>query len=96
MQKNSVEAEGPAADPDTADQEPAKSPPTKKERSDKNWRSARVIVAREKKVEIVFLLRDALAKSNVYLSKTVSKKRSRERNWRKKSMSMRRHHKLHQ
>ena len=49
----------------------------KKERSDNNWRSARGIVARDKKVEIVFLQRDALAKSNVSLYKIVSEQKSK-------------------
>ena len=74
MNQTYVEAAGSAVDADLADPDPAK-PPTKKERSDNNWRSARGIVARNKKVEIVFLQRDSLAKSNVYLSKTVSKKK---------------------
>ena len=72
VHQTSVEAAVSAADPDPADPDPAEPPPTKKERSDNNWRSARGILARYKKVERVFLQRDALAKSNVYLSKTVS------------------------
>ena len=68
---------GPAADPDPDDPDPAKPPPTKKERSDNNWRSARVIVVQDKKVEIIFLQRDALAKSNVSLSKTASQQKAK-------------------
>ena len=49
----------------------------KKERSDNNWRSARGIVARDKKVERVFLQWDALDKSNVSLSKSVSGQKSK-------------------
>ena len=40
VHQTAVEAAGPAADPDPADQEPAESPPTKKERSGNNWRSS--------------------------------------------------------
>ena len=77
LQKTAVGEAGQAADPDPdcADPDPAEPPPKKKERSDNNWRSARGIVARDKKVEIVFLQRDTLAKSNVSLSKSVSEKK---------------------
>ena len=64
-------------DPDCAYPDLDEPPPTKKERSDNNWRSARGIVARDKKLEIVFLQRDALAKSNVSLSKIVSEQKSK-------------------
>ena len=74
VHKTSVEAARLAADPDPADPDPAEPRPTKKEQSDNNWRSAREIVARDKKVKRVFLQRDALAKSNESLSKTVFKK----------------------
>ena len=51
MHKIAVEEVGQAADPDPdrADTDPDEPPPTKKERSDNNWRSAQGIVAREKK-----------------------------------------------
>ena len=50
LHKNAVEEAGQAADPDPdrADTDPAEPPPTKKERSDNNWRSTRGIVARDK------------------------------------------------
>ena len=79
LQKTDVEEAGRAADPDTyrADPDPAEPPPTKKELSDNNWRSAQGIVARDKNVERVFLQRDALAKRNVSLSKSVSEQKSK-------------------
>ena len=79
MHKTDVEEAGQAADPDPdrADPDPAEPPPTKKERSDNNWQSTRVIVARDKKVEIVLLQQDALAKRNVSFSKTVYQQKSK-------------------
>ena len=74
LHKTAVEE---AVHPDRADPDPDESPPTKKERSDNNWRSARRIVARDKKAEIVFLQPDALDKSNVSLSKIVSEQKSK-------------------
>ena len=78
MYKTAVEEAGQSADPDPdcADPDPAELPPTKNERYDNNWRSAKGIVARDKKVEIVFFQRNSLAKSNVSLSKSVSEKKS--------------------
>ena len=43
-----------------------------KKRSDDNWRVARAVLSRDKNIEQLSLKRDALAKSNVALSKTVS------------------------
>ena len=77
LHKTAVDEAGQAADPDPdrADPDSAEPPPPTKERSDNNWRSARGIVARDKKVERVFFQRDALAKSNVSLSKSVSEQK---------------------
>ena len=79
VHQTAVEEAGQAADPDTdrADPDPAEPSPTKKKRSDNNWQSARGIVARDKKVEIVFLQRDSLDKSNVSISKTVSQQKAK-------------------
>ena len=77
VHQTAVEAAGPAADPDTTDTDPAGPPLTKKERSNNNWRSTRGIVVQDKKVERVFFQQDAMAKSNVSLSKTVCQKKSK-------------------
>ena len=79
LQKTDVKEAGQAADPDPgcADPDPDEPPPTKNERSDNNWRSARVIVARGERVERVFLQRDTLAKRNLSLSKSVSEQKSK-------------------
>ena len=79
MHKTSVEEAEQAANPgpDRADPDPYEPPPTKKERSDNIWRSPRGIVARDKKVERVFLQRDALAKINVSLSISVSEQKAK-------------------
>ena len=48
-------------------------------------------MAQDKKVDRVFLQRDALAKSNVSLSKIVSEQKSKVKKLENESMSMRRH-----
>ena len=72
--QSSIEAAGPAGlgDPDPADPDPAEPPPGKKSRPDDNWRVARVVVSRDKKVERISSKRDDLAKNNVALTKTFS------------------------
>ena len=77
VHQTAVEAEGPADDPYPDGPDPAEPPPTKKERSENNWRSAQGIVAQDQKVERVFFQQDSLDKSNVPLSKNVSQQKSR-------------------
>ena len=64
---------GPAGldDSNPVDPDPEQPPPIKRQLSNDNWRVARAICSRDKKVDQVSLERDTLTKSNIALNETV-------------------------